>query len=29
MLADADAVLSVMTKERVIEAMSSDAIWLQ
>jgi 3-hydroxyisobutyrate dehydrogenase len=29
MLADADAVLSVMTKERVIEAMSSEAIWLQ
>jgi 3-hydroxyisobutyrate dehydrogenase len=29
MLADADAVLSVMTKERVIEATSSNAIWLQ
>jgi 3-hydroxyisobutyrate dehydrogenase len=29
MLADADAVLSVMTEGRVIEAMSRDSVWLQ
>jgi 3-hydroxyisobutyrate dehydrogenase len=29
MLADADAVLGVMTEGRAIEAMSSDSVWLQ